>query len=224
MPYDPQRHHRRSIRLDGHDYTSPGAYFVTICTHGRMPLFGEVVDGEMRFTSYGRVADTNWARLPRHFPHVALGAWVVMPNHVHGIIVIVDEQDAGNGTRGRGEAFPAWHSETEGEGNSASLTLTSGASRNASPLQEPPVAAPGLPHGTPSGSIGAVVGNYKSITARRINHMRGAPGARVWQRNYWEHIIRDETAHQNIRAYILNNPARWNEDRLHPDACQKGRP
>ena len=97
MPsYDPIHHHRRSIRLKGYDYTQAGAYFITICTHDRAHWFGEVVDGEMRLNDAGRIADQCWRDIPAHFPHVKLDACVIMPNHVHGILWIVDNDDAGS--------------------------------------------------------------------------------------------------------------------------------
>jgi REP element-mobilizing transposase RayT len=88
MPYDPQKHYRRSIRLKGYDYTQPGAYFVTLCTKARQCLFGDVVNREMRLNSLGHIAFTCWQAIPDHFPHVELDAFVVMPNHLHGILVI----------------------------------------------------------------------------------------------------------------------------------------
>ena len=103
MPYDKKKHHRRSIRLPDHDYRSAGAYFVTICVHGWECLLGEVVDGEMRLSQFGQVVSHYWQRIPDHVAHVALDEWVVMPNHVHGIIVIA----------GRGEASPASASSTD---------------------------------------------------------------------------------------------------------------
>jgi REP element-mobilizing transposase RayT len=90
MPYDPQKHHRRSIRLKGYDYTQPGAYYVTLCTEARQCLFGDVVKGEMRLNSLGHIAFTCWQAIPAHFPHVELDAFVVMPNHLYGILVISD--------------------------------------------------------------------------------------------------------------------------------------
>jgi hypothetical protein len=90
MPYDPQKHHRRSIRLKGYDYTQPGAYYITLCTKARQCLFGDVVKGEMRLNSLGYIAFTCWQAIPNHFPHVELDAFVIMPNHLHGILVISD--------------------------------------------------------------------------------------------------------------------------------------
>ncbi|GBC84584.1 hypothetical protein HRbin11_01015 [bacterium HR11] len=89
MPYDPEKHHRRSIRLKGYDYTQPGAYFVTIVTQNRVCLFGEVVDGTMRLNDAGRMVQAVWNDLPRYYPGVAIDAFVVMPNHIHGIIILV---------------------------------------------------------------------------------------------------------------------------------------
>ena len=168
--YDPRKHHRRSIRLPGHDYGSPGTYFVTICVQGRECLLGDVEDGQVLHSDLGRVVCTYWQRIPRHFTHVELGRWVVMPNHLRGIVTIVERSEP-------------------------------------SPLQGPP-----------SGSLGAIVGNFKSVTTRRINRMRRTPGVRFWQRNYWEHIVRNEASLNRIRAYIVDNPARWMEDQLHPEA------
>ncbi|MCB9434645.1 MAG: transposase [Ardenticatenaceae bacterium] len=185
--YNPQIHHRRSIRLAGYDYTQAGAYFITICTHNRQNLFGEVVAGEMVLNENGRIVAACWLDLARHFPHITLGEWVVMPNHIHGIIVIVV---------GRGEA-------------SATKTVDNpdGLRADASPLQP-------QPNGTDSGSIGAMVQNFKSVASRKINKQRGTPGTPVWQRNYWEHIIRNEQAYQRIAHYIANNPAQWDADSL----------
>jgi REP element-mobilizing transposase RayT len=90
MPYDPQKHHRRSIRLKGYDYTQPGAYYITLCTKARQCLFGDVVKGEMRLNALGDLAFTCWQAIPNHFPHVELDAFVIMPNHLHGILVISD--------------------------------------------------------------------------------------------------------------------------------------
>ena len=191
----PDKHHRRSIRLRGYDYTQSGAYFVTIVTQGREPLFGDVVDGEMVLSVYGRVAVTMWRRIPRHFPHVELDEWVVMPNHIHGIIAIMDV------VRGRGDAFPAKHS---GELGSAH-----GETSIASQVPDGECVAP---TGPPSGSLGAIVGNFKSVVTRRINRMRKTSGARVWQRNYYERIIRNERELNAVRQYIHDNPVHWRDD------------
>jgi putative transposase len=195
---------RRSIRLQGYDYTQAGAYFVTICTQDRECLFGQVVGGEMVLNTYGRVIATFWQRSPRHSARVELDEWVVMPNHVHGIIVIT-------GDVGRGEASPGIGSNGICASPFEPCLSTSGASRDASPLR-----GGGNPAGPPSGSLGAIVGNFKSVTTRRINRIRKTPGARVWQRNYYERVIRDERGLNAVRRYIRNNPGRWSEDRENP--------
>jgi len=192
--YDPDRHHRRSIRLPGYDYGQPGAYFVTICTYKRGLLFDNPV--------LCGLAETMWQRIPRWFSHVQLDAWVVMPNHLHGIIVV-----AGNGRRG--EASPTVNPSAAGlPGNEIGLVsdmITGGAS----PL-------PARPAGALPGSLGAIIGSFKAVAARRINRLRLTPGTPVWQRNYYEHIVRDERALNAIRQYISDNPTRWACDTYNP--------
>lgn len=192
MSYDPARHHRKSIRLKGYDYTAAGDYFVTICTHHRECLFGEVVDGEMQLNRFGERVRACWLQLPNHFPRLQLDAYVVMPNHVHGILVLINLPDIR-----RGEAF--------GHDLSGSAKTLS---PNASPLRT------GRPNGTQSGSMGAIVQNFKSVSTRRINQMRCTPGTTIWQRNFHEHIIRNDRAMHNIQRYIHNNPAAWQRDSL----------
>ena len=182
MPYDPDRHHRRSIRLHGHDYRSPGLYFVTLCTHRRAWLFGEVHDGDMRLNVYGRVVATLWSEIPEHHPNVQLDAFQVMPNHLHGIIELL-ETDAPTSNAG-----PALAGEP-------------------GPVRRQTNA--------PAGSLGAIIGNVKSTAARRINALRHTPGAPLWQRNYWEHIIRNLDEYQHIATYIVSNPALWSDDQLY---------
>ncbi len=193
---------RRSIRLKGYDYTQSGACFVTIVTHERELLFGDPV--------LLRVAETTWQRIPHHFPHVELDEWVVMPNHIHGIIVITDAV---------GATYSANGASTEKAGSQYVTPCSAKrATGNASPLPTSPISAPSArPTGPPSGSLGAIVGNFKSVTSRRISRIRHTPGVRVWQRNCYEHIIRNERELNRIRQYIRDNPARWAEDRENPN-------
>ena len=186
--YDPLRHHRRSIRLKGYDYTQAGAYFVTVCAHGRECLFGEVAEGEMRLNDYGRIVASTWEWLAEQYPYVELDEWVVMPNHVHGIVVMVDDT-------GRGE------SPTDED----VLSTRRGGSRPA-PTADKPKRKP----------LGQLIGSFKTVSAKRINQMRAAPGAPVWQRNYYERIVRNERALNAIRQYIANNPLKWALDRDNP--------
>jgi len=182
MPYDPQKHHRRSIRLKGYDYTRPGAYFITICTKHRAWLFGEVVDGRMVLNEMGEIVHFTWHDLPNHLPHIRLDEFVIMPNHIHGIVWIVNERPADIDVRAGSE--PA---RTEPARTSSARTRR---------------------HGLPE-----IVRQFKTFSARRINQLRQTPGVPVWQRNYYEHIIRDAGALHRIRWYIRNNPRRWDRDR-----------
>ena len=188
MTYDPKRHHRRSIRLKGYDYTRPGAYFVTICAHNRECLFGEVVDGEMVLNEYGEIVREEWFRTAQVRPYVELfeDEFVVMPNHIHGIVWIVDDVDD-----------------------------TVGAQRRCASTTKPkPGGVP--PNNVAPGSLGAIIRSFKSAVTKRINALRGTTGAPVWQRNYYEHIIRDDRALNAIRRYIAENPLRWHLDRYNP--------
>ncbi|GAB4438871.1 MAG: transposase [Anaerolineae bacterium] len=182
--YDPERHNRRSIRLRGYDYTQGGAYFVTLCTHNRACLFGEVVDGVARLNPLGACVEAEWLRTETVRPHVALDAFVVMPNHFHAIIVLSDAppHDA---------------------------------------IEIPQANRHPVPTSTASGSVGAIVQQFKSVTSKRIKALRNAPGAPVWQRGYYDRIIRDDKMLNAIRQYIMDNPARWEEDPEHPKQWEK---
>lgn len=198
MRYDPEKHHRRSIRLKGYDYSQPGAYFVTIVTQDRACLFGEVVDGEMRLNELGEIVAWTWRDLPNHVPNVALDAFVVMPNHVHGIIVSIDAPNA-----------PA----PVGAGSEPAPTQPI-----PGPFNEP------IPGGIAAKryALPEIVRQFKTFSARRINERRGTPGGPVWQRNYYEHIIRNEESLNQIRQYIANNPLQWALDRENPDVVEAG--
>ena len=170
MTFNPTIHRRKSIRLQGYDYSQAGLYFITCCTHNRAPLFGEIMGGAMALNAAGQIAEKCWCVIPDHFPHVTLDEFVVMPNHVHGIIAV---------------------------GANNHLPLQS----NEIPRQ--------LQHGT-SKTIGSMVRGFKIGVTRwfRTNtdiHV-------VWQRNYYEHIIRNEDAYLKIAQYIQTNPQRWEED------------
>ncbi|MEE8640742.1 MAG: transposase [bacterium] len=183
MTFDRHKHHRRSIRLRDYDYTSGGAYFVTICTYDRECLFGAVEGDTVRLNQYGLVAGEEWSRSAAHRPEIELDASVVMPNHVHGIVIITD--DAVGAQR-------------------------VGAQRVAPLLYGPPAQRP-LSY-RPPGSLGSFVAGFKMAVTKRINLLRGTPGGRVWQRNYYERIIRDDDEAARTRAYIYDNAGRWPDD------------
>ncbi len=196
MPYDPERHHRRSIRLKGYDYTQAGAYFVTIVTQGRLCLFGEVVAGEMQMNDAGRMVQQVCDELALFYEGVQTDAFIVMPNHVHGIIILT----------GNVRATPHVHPDemNVGTGPRACPDPQSG---------QPRGVAPTLGLGLPD-----VVHRFKTMTTKRYadgvraNQWTPFPG-RLWQRNYYEHIIRDDQSWQRIREYITTNPLRWHLDR-----------
>ncbi|MCX6359594.1 MAG: transposase [Armatimonadetes bacterium] len=185
-------HRRRSIRLSGYDYTQAGAYFVTICAQARTCLFGEVVDGVMQPTAAGATVETTWRCLSEHYPHVELDAFTVMPNHVHGIIIT------------RAGLKPAPTVVGGANGPACDDWVETGL-KPARPVGDP------TRHGLPE-----IVRAFKTYSSRSINLHRNSPGTPVWQRNYYEHIIRDEDSLNRVREYIMGNPMRWQFDNDNP--------
>jgi putative transposase len=157
MNYNPELHHRRSIRLKGYDYSTAGAYFITICTLDREQLFGDILDRTMVLNELGNIAQLHWQKLERHHANLILDRSVVMPNHLHGIMILD------------------------------------------SSIED-------------SKSISEIIGSFKTFSAREINKIRKLKGIPVWQRNYYEHIIRSETELDYVRQYIVNNPINWQID------------
>jgi len=181
MTYNPAHHHRRSIRLPAYDYTQPGAYFLTVVTHQRQCLFGEVVDGQVLVSAYGEAVRQEWLRSTQIRREIQLDAFVVMPNHIHGIVIIGGQ--------------------------------TVGAHGRAPPGRAPPGRAP--LHRSPL-SLGSFVAGFKSAVTKRINEIRATPGLPVWQHNYYERVIRNEEELRQIRQYIIDNPAQWDDDLENP--------
>lgn len=226
MPFDPEIHHRRSIRLRGHDYTQGGAYFVTIASANHAEIFGQVIDGQMQLNARGRIVAEEWLKTAqiRRYVRVQRDEFVVMPNHVHGIIWIVDDvDDAGTGPdAGTGRDVGARHD--AGTGRDAGTEPDAGTAHDAGTYHHVGARRRRAPTGHAlerfgqpvPGSIPTIIRAFKSVTTRRINILRGTPGAVVWQRNYYEHIIRTERALDAIRAYIQMNPQRWEQDSLNP--------
>lgn len=177
--HPPKRDGWRSLRLEGYDYSQPGAYFVTFCTHARRRLFGEVIDGAMHLNRPGQIVAEEWQRSAQIRTEIELDMWVVMPDHMHALVLIADDQHH-------------W------------------AERPVAPM---PAAAQQHPNGPPPRSLGALMAGFKSAATVRINQLCRTPRAPVWQRNYWDRIIRDEAALNRVREYIRNNPARWEERR-----------
>jgi REP element-mobilizing transposase RayT len=178
MATTPQNH-RRPLRLQDFDYSQNGAYFVTIVTQGRSPLFGEGVNGEMVLNEVGKVVEQVWLEIPGHFHGVNVHTYVIMPNHIHGIIEI--ERD--------------------------DRSIIVGA-RHASPLHPNEINT----KDTRSFSLGTIIGSFKSAVTKRYHIMTNTQNIPLWQRNYYEHIIRDEKDHLAIYDYIISNPLNWERD------------
>ncbi|RLD44972.1 MAG: transposase [Bacteroidetes bacterium] len=160
---------RNTLRLPNFDYSGPGAYFVTICTRDRVCLLGHIHDGQMVLNHVGHIVRDTWMWLGKRYDHVDLDAWVIMPNHLHGIIILHD---------GRG------------------------GSRTAPTEKRKP--------------LGRLIGAFKTISTKRVNEIRKTPGMQLWQRNYYEHVIRGEQALAALRKYIVENPAKWSSDLENP--------
>ncbi|GBD17371.1 hypothetical protein HRbin26_02291 [bacterium HR26] len=194
-------HHRRSLRLQGYDYSQPGAYFLTLVTHDRACLFGEVVDGEVRLSEAGQIAERCWLDIPNHFPHATLDAFFVMPNHVHGIIALSDagktERCSPTGDRPVNTPADLWTAEQVGADDHSPLPSFQ----------------------SPSGAIGSIVRGFKIGVTRWFR--QHTDSSRVWQRNYYEHIVRDEQSLARIRRYIADNPLRWADDPENPTVADK---
>jgi hypothetical protein len=168
---NPQEHHRRSIRLKGYDYTQPGAYFVTLCAWQLECLFGEIVEGAMHLNATGRKVAAEWNDLPRHFRNIRLGAFVVMPNHVHGIGMI---HDSGHPPPLAGATHPLPEGSMKGKDLVPENPIFS---PDGSPLPLPD----GSPaQGPPSGSLGAILGQFKSRATKRIWTLPGIDRHPIW--------------------------------------------
>jgi len=159
-------HYRKRLRLQGRNYGQEGYYFVTFATRHLEHIFGQVKNGELILNEFGRIAQEEWLRAARVRKHIELDAFVIMPNHIHGLIFI---------------------------------SCTSRKPKKS---------------GARSGSIGAIIGQFKSLVSKRVNEIRKTPGAALWHRGFYERVIRNEKELDRIRRYIQNNPKKWSEDRL----------
>ena len=277
MPFDPARHHRRSTRLRGYDYSGAGIYFVTLCTLSRECLFGDITDASMQPSKAGEIVQEEWLRSATIRSEIALDAMVVMPNHLHGIVII---QGVGATGGSPAEADPLQPADQPSPPATATahaanyhpylrdVRATGGSPTEADPSQpadqpSPPATATAhaanyhpclrdvgatgrspteaaspqperkadrdaclrdvgatgrspLQPGPAKRSLGALIAGFKAATTKRINAWRGTPGNPVWQRNYYDRIIRDEDELWRIREYIANNPAQWAVDRENP--------
>jgi REP element-mobilizing transposase RayT len=170
VKYKPDIHKRRSIRLQGYDYSAAGAYFVTLCPQNGECLFEDIIADEMMLNAAGRIVADEWLKTADISTAIKLDEWVVMPNHFHGIVVFTD-------------SVRAIHESPQQQRRNMRLSK--------------------------------LIGRFKMLTAKSINAIHHTPGAKLWQRNYWEHIMRNESELNRIREYIHNNPAQWKNDRLY---------
>jgi REP element-mobilizing transposase RayT len=181
------KHNRKSIRLHEYDYSSPGMYFITLCAQDKKCLFGDIVDDEMRLNEFGKIAQQQWLSIPNRFDDICLDEFIVMPNHMHGIIKIVGAPLAG------------------------------ALSNNVAPgnKRAPARGAPTM--GGATVAIGVIIGAYKSLCVHQClqyikQNNKNLILGKLWQRNYYEHIIRNEISLNKIREYIINNPIQWQFD------------
>ncbi len=186
-----KNHHRRSVRIPEYDYSQAGYYFVTVCTYQHECWLGEIVNQKMQLNTFGELVRKEWLRTQDIRSNVKLDCFVIMPNHLHGIVVIEDNsvRNAGRGTLQR------------------------------APTKKPPASEQ---FGNPtSNSIPTIIRLFKSTTTKQINSIRETPGYSFWQRNYYEHVIRNESELKRVREYIEANPARWDDDQENPNAFTK---
>jgi REP element-mobilizing transposase RayT len=210
MTYNPTIHNRRSIRLQGYDYSLSGAYFLTICTYKKEHVFGEIVNGEIKLNLIGQYALQQWNKIPQRFPIVELEEFIIMPNHIHGIIIIRNGRCEGL-DYGPPNSKRDSLSDRRGEGSDNTPRIPPKVSlSDPSPLHQNQPQS----NGTRPGSVGAIVQNFKSSTSRKINTMPGMKNIKIWQVNYYDHIIRNEEDHARIVEYIQKNPVQWDQDEL----------
>ena len=194
MKYNPEIHHRRSIRLKGYDYAQAGAYFVTVCTQNRECLFGDIVAGEMVLNDAGRMAEKWYLELANKFFDIKYDEYVIMPNHIHGVI-----QNVG-----------------------ADLRVCPDPDLRVCPDDDPDEYAEHAPGEHTGSPLPRVVQWFKTMTTNAYIHgvkqhdWPPFPG-RLWQRNYYERIIRNDGELNDIREYIVNNPLKWEMDRENPN-------
>ncbi len=193
MTFDPERRHRRSIRLPAYDYSQAGAYFVTLCAYNRECLFGNIVDGAMHLNEAGEIVAYEWTRSSEIRREVGLDEWVLIPNHFHGIVVLAEAEG------------PDGHAEEERTGRPEEGRT------GRAPLRRRPR------------SLSSLIAGFKATSTRRTNDLRRTPGTPIWQRNYYEHVIRSEASLHAIRRYISENPLRWANDEENPTNIARNR-
>ena len=203
MPYDPDKHHRRSIRLKGYDYALEGGYFITLVVQGRQCVLGKIDgDSEVSLSQPGGMIEYWLGRLVTRFDTLVIDTYVIMPNHFHGIFMLVDDDRPRQST---GQRQPGQtHKET-----------CFPSAPTADVLDSPTHASPVRP------TLSTILQWFKSMTTnayfKGVHDQDWPPvNKRLWQRNYYERIIHSDREWELIRDYIQRNPARWPSDPEHP--------
>ncbi|MEZ4920577.1 MAG: transposase [Saprospiraceae bacterium] len=243
--YDPEIHHRRSIRLKGYDYSQSGLYFITICVKNYACVFGRVKNGKMILNELGEIAHEEWLKLPNRFPKMELDAFQIMPNHMHAIISIppvratlaVAQNNMDNAQDAR-EVTDRKNTQNDGAIADKKIALNDGAntdkkialndekiddknSGKALDYLEESFFDRGIgatARVARTAGVGDIVSAYKSLVSNRCLEFyksRNLIMGKLWHRNYYEHIIRNEMAYLRISEYILNNPINWWLDKFH---------
>jgi len=173
-------------------------------------MFGDIVDGQMRLNQYGAIVADEWQKSSTIRQEIELDEWVVMPNHFHGIVIINNPVGANDNPVGAND------NPVGANDNPVGANDNPVGANGRSPLHNDPTSQRMKPK-----SLSSLMAGFKSITTKKINILRDTPGTPLWQRNYYEHIIRNQDAMDKIRQYIIDNPVSWGIDQLHPDNPSK---
>lgn len=180
---------RKTIRMQSWDYSDPSDYFITICTQDRLDLFGEIVDNEMILNEVGKIVEKCWLEIPNHFPNLELDIFQIMPNHIHFIIRILDEEDIGGGIVGNRHACSV-------SGDDVNIRNSHGCSLRGDSRQYQ--------------KLPVIIGSFKLSVTRICNQNNLSI---EWQKSYYDEIIRSEKHYSEVYDYILSNPQTWDRDR-----------
>jgi REP element-mobilizing transposase RayT len=204
VTYDSTHHHRRSVRLQGYDYSQAGAYFLTVCVRNRACVLSGIQEGVIRLSPVGEVAAFCWESIPDHFPSAALDAFVVMPNHLHGIVVLLKPVALEQCTACRAPTTEAGFREGFGSPVKGSIPTI---------VRSFKAAVTKAINDDPGRGTAC-----RALVADRLGPLPPGRIPSIWQSSYYEHVIRNERSLNQLRDYISANPARWIEDSLHPAA------
>jgi REP element-mobilizing transposase RayT len=211
---NPNIHNRRSIRLKNYDYSGAGLYFITLCTVDRKNIFGEIINGEMHYNAFGAIANEEWENTPEIRKNISLGEYIIMPNHFHAIISIdyrIRKPDTNVLQYAPNETQASFHSPSQTIGaiirgykgattkriNNLIRETRKNKGESTGVLQYAPTSA-----------------SAKAPTSAPTKNSSLTGEGSIWQRNYYEHIIKSDKAYNNISNYIINNPLNWDKDKF----------